>query len=62
MAGVILVALLLLLGAAAALGLTEDSRDSSYGLGPVTAYRRRRSTHDEEVRACEAGDCAANAG
>jgi hypothetical protein len=42
MVALVLVLLLVGVGVAASLGRTVDTRDSDYGLGPVTTRRRRR--------------------
>lgn len=51
MAGIILLAVVLLMGAASALGWTADSRDARYGLGPVTGYRRLPLLDEEQIGA-----------
>jgi hypothetical protein len=44
MAGLVVLAALVALGAASALGLTVDSRNRCYGLGRVIDYRRSGQT------------------
>lgn len=53
MAAVVVLLALIALGAASAFGLTADSRDPRYGVGPV--IMRRRRSHQEEI--CPGESC-----
>lgn len=61
MGGLVVLAVLVALGLATVLGVTRDSRDPRYGVGPLLASRIPRLLDDEEVRPGDCGDRAREA-